>query len=131
LALSQRTIEAIETPIISLPGAKHYEVVKVINLTNHVYNAGALMVSKRKFDSLPANLQDGLRAAAIEMTPDWRKSMVDKTAEITAFLKQQGLTINEVDRSAYRKQTQGVYDDFRSIIGADLFDTVIKQVENT
>ena len=128
LALSQRTIEAIETPIISLPAAKHYEVVKVINLTNHVYNAGVLMVSKRKFDSMPANLQESLRAAAIEMTPDWRKSMVEKTTETTVFLKQKGLIIDEVDRDAYRKQTHSVYTEFRNIIGPDLFDTVIKQV---
>jgi tripartite ATP-independent transporter DctP family solute receptor len=130
LALSQRTIEAIETPIISLPAAKHYEVVKVINLTNHVYNAGVLMVSKRKFDSLPANLQADLRTAATEMQPDWRKSMVEKTTETTAFLKGNGLTFVDVDRPAYRKATQGVYTQFRSIVGADLFDKVIKQVES-
>jgi len=128
LALSQRTIEAIETPIISLPAAKHYEVVKVINLTNQVYNAGVLMVSKRKFDSLPANLQASLREAATEMKPDWRKTMVAKTTETTAFHKGKGLIFVDVDRPAYRKATQGVYTQFRSIIGPDLFDTVIKQV---
>jgi TRAP-type C4-dicarboxylate transport system substrate-binding protein len=89
------------------------------------------MVSKRKFDSLPANLQTDLRAAATEMQPDWRKSMVEKTTETTAFLKGKDLTFVDVDRSAYRKATQGVYKDFRSIIGADLFDKVIKQVEST
>ena len=130
LALSQHTIEAIETPIISLPAAKHYEVVKVINLTNHVYNAGVLMVSKRTLDALPENLQENLRAAALELTPDWRKSMVQKTDETTVFLKQKGLTINEVDRVAYRKQTDSVYKEFRNVIGADLFDAVIKQVDN-
>lgn len=129
LALSQRTIEAIETPIISLPAAKHYEVVKDINLTNHVYNAGVLMVSKRKFDSMAKDLQEALRAAAIEMTPDWRKTMADKTVETTAFLKQNGLTFVDVDRVAYRKATQSVYTDFRPIIGAELFDAVLKQVE--
>ena len=130
LALSQRTIEAIETPIISLPAAKHYEVVKVVNLTNHVYNSGVLMVSKRKFDSMPKDLQEGLRAAAVEMTPDWRKTMAEKTTETTAFLKEKGLTFVDVDRAAYRKQTHSVYDEFRPIIGAELFDTVIKQVDN-
>ena len=130
LALSQRAIEAIETPIISLPAAKHYEVVKVVNLTNHVYNSGVLMVSKRKFDSMPKDLQEGLRAAAVEMTPDWRKTMAEKTTETTAFLKEKGLTFVDIDRAAYRKQTHSVYDEFRPIIGAELFDTVIKQVDN-
>ena len=131
LALSQRTIEAIETPIISLPAAKHYEVVKIINLTDHVYNAGVLMVSKRTFDALPASLQASLqRRRDRDDSPDWRKSMVEKTVETTAFLKQKGLTFVDVDRAAYRKQTNGVYAEFRRIIGADLFDQVIKQVEN-
>ena len=56
----------IETPIIALPSAKHYEVVKTINLTNHVYNAGVMMVSKRKFDAMPKNIQANLREAAHE-----------------------------------------------------------------
>ncbi len=127
LALSQHTIEAIETPIIALPSAKHYEVVKTINLTNHVYNAGVMMVSKRKFDSLPANLQESLRAASHELTGDWRRTMVEKTDETSKFLKDKGLTINEVDRVAYRKQTDGVYKEFRDIIGGDLVDAVMKQ----
>jgi tripartite ATP-independent transporter DctP family solute receptor len=128
LALSQHTIEAIETPIIALPSAKHYEVVKTINLTNHVYNAGVMMVSKRKFDSLPGNLQESLRAASHELTTDWRRTMVEKTDETSKFLKDKGLTINEVDRAAYRKQTDGVYKEFRDIIGDDLVDSVMKQV---
>jgi TRAP-type transport system periplasmic protein len=128
LALSQHTIEAIETPIIALPSAKHYEVVKTINLTNHVYNAGVMMVSKRKFDVLPGNLQESLRAAAQELTGDWRKTMVAKTEETSGFLKEKGLTINDVDRAAYRKQTDSVYKEFRDVIGGDLVDAVMKQV---
>jgi tripartite ATP-independent transporter DctP family solute receptor len=127
LALSQHTIEAIETPIIALPSAKHYEVVKTINLTNHVYNAGVMLVSKRKFDSLPANVQESLRAASHELTTDWRRTMVEKTDETSKLLKDKGLTINEVDRAAYRKQTDGVYKEFRDIIGGELVDAVMKQ----
>jgi tripartite ATP-independent transporter DctP family solute receptor len=128
LALSQHTIEAIETPIIALPSAKHYEVVKTINLTNHVYNAGVMMVSKRKFDAMAKDQQDALRAAAQELTGDWRTTMVAKTDETSTFLKGKGLTINEVDRDAYRKATAGVYKDFRDVIGGDLVDAVVKQV---
>ena len=128
LALSQHTIEAIETPIIALPSAKHYEVVNTVNLTNHVYNAGVMMASKRRFDALPRNLQEALRAATHDLTSDWRKTMVRKTDETSSFLKQKGLTIAEVDRAAYRKQTESVYKKFRDIIGADLVDAVQKQV---
>jgi tripartite ATP-independent transporter DctP family solute receptor len=128
LALSQHTIEAVETPIIALPSAKHYEVVKVVNLTNQVYNAGVMMVSKRKFDGFAKPLQENLREAAHELTGDWRKTMVEKTAETTTFLKGKGLTFVDVDRAAYRKALDGVYKDFRKIIGPDLVDAVNKQI---
>ncbi len=128
LALSQHTVEAVETPIIALPTAKHYEVVNTVNLTNHVYNAGAIMASKRKFDALPAKYQEALRAASAELTGDWRKTIKEKTDETTEFVKSKGLTINEVDRAAYRKATDKVYKDFRSVVGADLFDAVLKEV---
>ena len=90
--------------------------------------AGVMMVSKRKFDALPGNLQESLRAASQELTSDWRKTMVAKTEETSLFLKEKGLTINEVDRAAYRKQTDGVYKEFRDVIGGDLVDAVMKQV---
>ena len=128
LALSQHTIEAVETPIIALPSAKHYEVVNTINLTNHCYNAGVMLASKRKFDAMAAPIQEAIRAASAELTADWRKTMVQKTEETSAFLKEKGLTINEVDRAAYRKATESVYKDFRDIIGGDLVDAVMKQV---
>jgi tripartite ATP-independent transporter DctP family solute receptor len=128
LALSQHTIEAVETPIIALPSAKHYEVVNTVNLTNYCYNAGVMLASKRKFDALAAPSQEILRAACADLTKDWRQMIVQKTDETTVFLKEKGLTINEVDRDAYRKATESVYKDFRDVIGADLVDAVTKQV---
>lgn len=128
LALSQHTVEAVETPIIALPTAKHYEVVNTVNLTNHVYNAGALMASKRKFDALPPKAQEAIRAATVDLTADWRKTIKEKTAETTEFVKGKGLTINEVDRAAYRKATDSVYKEFKPIVGAELYDAVLKEV---
>lgn len=128
LALSQKTIEAVETPIIALPSAKHYEVVNTVNLTNYCYNAGVMLASKRKLDAMAPAVQEAIRAASIELSADWRKTIVEKTEETSVFLKEKGLTINEVDRDAYRKATQSVYKDFRDIIGGDLVDAVMKQV---
>jgi TRAP-type transport system periplasmic protein len=87
-----------------------------------------MMVSKRRFDTLPANLQESLRAACQELTGDWRKTMVAKTEETSLFLKEKGLTINDVDRAAYRKQTESVYKEFHDVIGGDLVDAVMRQV---
>lgn len=127
LALSQHAIEAIETPAISMLASKHYEVVKVINQTNHVYNVGVMMGSKRKLDSLPAAYQEAIRAASKEMTPDWRSTIADKTEEAVATMRAAGVAVQPVDRAAYRAALQPVYDQFRPTIGAELMDEVVSQ----
>ena len=81
LALSQNTVGAIEVPIISVVANKYDEVVKVITNTNHVYNTGVMMASKRNLDSLDKKYQEAIRQAALEMTPDWRQTVGEASAQ--------------------------------------------------
>jgi TRAP-type transport system periplasmic protein len=128
LALSQRVIDSIETPMISVAATKHEEVVNTINLTNHVYNVGVMMASKAKFDALPADAREAIRAASAGLTKDWRTTIAAKSDEIAQRFKAKGMTIVEVDRDKYRKATESVYPQFKEIIGADLYDEVLKEV---
>lgn len=128
LALSQGAISAIETPMISVAANKHDEVLKVINKTNHVYNPGVMMASKRKMDALDKKYQEAIRAACKEMTPDWRSTIAQATETAEAGFKGKGLKVEDVDRAAFRKALQPVYDQYRGIIGAALVDEVLGQV---
>jgi tripartite ATP-independent transporter DctP family solute receptor len=130
LALSQNTIQAIETPMTSLSSAKHDEVIKVINLTNQVYNPSIILASKRRFDGLEPKHQAAIREAMPGFSADWRVTMKKATDEMTAKYEQQGIKINrDVDFDSMRASTKGVEDQFRSIVGADLMDRVLKQVQ--
>lgn len=131
LALSQRTIDAIETPMISVVAGKHDEAVKTINQTNHVYNAGVLMASKAKFDALPADAREAIRAAAGDLTADWRGTIAKASDEAAERLKAKGLAVLPVDRAAYRAACEPIYKQYRDTIGADLVDRVMKQAEST
>jgi tripartite ATP-independent transporter DctP family solute receptor len=128
LALSQHAIEAIETPMISVAASKHDEVIKAINLTDHVYNPGVMMASKRKMDALPKPIQTAIREASAEMTPDWRNTIADATQTVQNAFANKGLRIVAVDRAAYRFAVDPVYKQFRDVIGADLMDRVLSQV---
>ena len=128
LALSQRVIDSIETPMISVAATKHEEVVNTINLTNHVYNVGVMMASKAKFDALPADAREAIRAASVSLRKDWRTTIATKSDEIAQRFKTKGMTIVEVDRDKYRKATESVYPQFKEIIGAELYDQVLKEV---
>jgi tripartite ATP-independent transporter DctP family solute receptor len=128
LALSQHAVDALEVPMLSLIAGKMYEVAKHVSLTNFVYNAGAIMASKRTLDKLPPQYQTAIREAAQAASQPWRNMMAKKTDEAAAFLKTQGCTVTEVDKAAYAKALQPVYDQYRPVVGAELVQSIQKQV---
>jgi tripartite ATP-independent transporter DctP family solute receptor len=127
LALSQRVIDAVETPMISLAATKHDEIVNTINMTNQVYNVGIMMASKAKFDALPTEAQAAIRDASVNLTKDWRTTVAAKSDEIAQRYKASGKTFVEVNRADYLKATESVYPQFKEIIGPDLYDAVLKE----
>ena len=127
LALSQRVIDAVETPMISLAATKHDEIVNTINLTNQVYNVGIMMASKSKFDALPPDGQKAIRDASVNLTKDWRTTIAAASDAAAQRYKAGGKTIVEVNRADYLKATESVYPQFKEIIGADLYDAVMKE----
>jgi tripartite ATP-independent transporter DctP family solute receptor len=127
LAMSQGAVQAVELPFISMVANKFQEVVKTTTETNFVYNAGALLVSKRKFDSMPADQQEAIRAAAHDMSIDWRKSVAEATIHAQGVLTAAGATVVPADIAAYAAATRPIYDKFRPIIGPELVDAVMKQ----
>ncbi len=63
-AVQQGTIDGLEIPIAVIDSSKYYEVTKYLSLTNHTYSMIALLMSKKSYDKLPADLQKAVRARA-------------------------------------------------------------------
>jgi TRAP-type transport system periplasmic protein len=129
IGVAQKTVGAVELPFLAIVSSKIYEVTRFAGLTNHVYNAGALMASKAKFDRLEAMHRDAIREAAAEIQPIWRATVAQKTAEGRAFCAEKGMQIDETNFAAFRAAMAPVYDAFRDKIGADLVSQVIKAVQ--
>ena len=127
LAMSQGAVQAVELPYISMVANKFQEVVKHTNASNFVYNPGALMVAKRRFDAFTPDQQAAVRAAAKDMSADWRKSVAEATTAAAATMKAAGVTFGEVNLAAYQAATKPIYEKFRPIIGGDLVDAAVKQ----
>jgi len=127
LAMSQGAVQAVELPYISMVANKFQEVVKHSNESNFVYNAGALMVSKRRFDGFTAEQQAAVRAAARDMSADWRRSVAEATEQAAGVLRAAGVTIGPVNQPAYIAATKPIYEKFRPVIGAELVDEVTRQ----
>jgi TRAP-type transport system periplasmic protein len=129
LALSDGTVGAVELPIIAVVANKLQEVLKVVTEINYDYNTGFLLTSKRVFDTLDKKYQEAIRQAALELTPDWRRTVADATVHAAQGITAQGVKIipaEKVDRAAYRKAVDSVYQQYRKAVGPDLMDAVLK-----
>jgi TRAP-type transport system periplasmic protein len=129
IGLSQKTVGGIELPFLAVVSSKLYEVTKYAGLTNHVYNAGALMASRAKFDRLEAAHQKAIREAAAEIQPVWRDTVAQKTEEGRQFCAAKGMQIDATNFAAFHAAMIPVYDEFRDRIGADLVQQVLKATQ--
>jgi TRAP-type transport system periplasmic protein len=129
IGLSQKTVGAIELPFLAVVSSKLYEVTKYVGLTNHVYNAGALMASKVKFDRLDPAYQKAIREAAAEIQPVWRETVAQKTEEGRQFCASRGMQIDATNFTAFHAAMTPVYDEFRDRIGAGLVAQVLKATQ--
>jgi TRAP-type transport system periplasmic protein len=127
LALSQGAVDAVEVPLISLIASKFYEVAKHVSNVNFVYNAGAIMASKKTMDKLPPAFQKAVQDASTAAAPGWRTMMAAKTEDAITFLKGQGCTFTDVDKAAYTTALQPVWTQYKPIVGADLVNAIQQQ----
>lgn len=103
LALQQGVVDAQENPLPTIQFKKFYEVQDYITLTGHITDALMTIVSGSTWNSLSDDekklLGDVLREAAENCTND----IVKAEQELVAWFRDQGKTVNEVDRAAFRE----------------------------
>jgi TRAP-type C4-dicarboxylate transport system substrate-binding protein len=129
IGMSQKTVGGFELPFLAVVSSKLYEVTKYVGLTNHVYNAGALMASKLRFDKLEPAHQKAIREAATEIQPIWRATIAQKSEEDRKICEGKGLQVDQTNYQAFHAAMTPVYNEFRDKIGADLVEKVMKATQ--
>ncbi len=111
LALQQGVVDAEENPLTTIKAKRFYEVQSHISLTGHIMPALLTLVP----ESLLEEMDD--EDAAILMDVAWRAA--DRAShEIAAseeglieWFREQGLTVNEVDRDAFRASVDALFEN--------------------
>lgn len=124
IALSQRTVGAVEFPFLAYITNKTYEVAKNVAKTYHVYNAGALMVSKVRLDSMSPADQQLIRSAGAAQTSYWRSTVAQADTEYEKFSLQNGVKITKTNYNAFRDAMSPVYAEFKPKY-PELFNKVV------
>jgi tripartite ATP-independent transporter DctP family solute receptor len=110
-AIQTGVIDGAEAQPSAIWGAKLYEVVSHITLTEHIFLMSGLIVSDKWLKSLPADYQKII----IEESKRWGasalKTNVEGAAKIFADIKSKGVTITEPNKAPFRDAVKAVHQE--------------------
>jgi tripartite ATP-independent transporter DctP family solute receptor len=111
-ALKTGLVDAAENNYPSYESSRHFEVAKYYNKTEHSMAPEILLFSKKVWDTLPAEEQKQIRAAAKESVTYMRKLWDERETKSLAIVKAGGAEIVDVDKASFQNAMKPVYDKF-------------------
>ena len=134
-ALQTGVVDGQENTWSNIYTQKMHEVQKYITETNHGYIGYVVIVNKKFWDDLPADIRDQLSKAMKEATDfnnaQSQKENDDALAEIKKSGKSEILKLTGEQDEAMRKAMEPVYKDAASRVGQPLIDEFLKESKST
>ena len=126
MALQQKTIDGQENPVAVIHSAKIYEVQKYLSLTQHVYSPAVLIVSLKKWQTMPQQDQEMLLRTAREVAQVQRKLGRDMEEKQIAELSDKGMNVEKnIDKAAWRRAMQPVITQAAGQFGKEKIDAIL------
>jgi len=130
-ALDTGVVDGTENPISNLYTQKMHEVQKHLTLTEHGYLGYAVIVNKKFWESLPADVRGQLETAMKEATVYANKIAKEQNDKDLELVKKSGKTQVYVptkeERMAFKKALVPVHQKMESRIGKDLIQSFYKE----
>jgi len=130
-ALQTGVVDGTENPTSNFYTQKMHEVQKFLTVSEHGYLGYAVIVNKKFWDGLPADVRTSLEGAMKDATKyanDIAKAENDADLEnVRKSGKTQVLTLTPAERSALKKALTPVHKQMTDRIGADLIHSIYKE----
>lgn len=130
-ALQTGVVDGTELEASNLYTSKAYEVQKNLTLTQHGFLGYAVIVNKKFWDGLPADVRTQLDGAIVDASKyanDIAKKENDRAlAAIKASGKTQVYTPTAAERAAFKKAMVPVHTKMADRIGPDLLKAIYKE----
>lgn len=124
-ALQQGVLDAAGLEPYSYEIMKHYEPAPYFSITNHIYQAFVLTMSKKKFDKLPADVQQAIRDAAREIIPAGVKITQEIDYRVIGKLvRENRVLFNVADLEAFKKASEAVTEKYAKKIGTEIVEKI-------
>ncbi len=132
-ALQTGVVDGTENPISNLYTQKMHEVQKHLSLTNHGYLGYAVIVNKKFWDGLPADVKGQLETAMKDATVFANKIAQEENNSALEGVKKSGKTTvytpTKEERLALKRAMVPVHQKMESRIGKDVIQQVYKATE--
>ena len=126
MALQQKVIDGQENPVAVIYSAKINEVQKYLSLTQHVYSPAVLIVSLKRWQTMPKADQDMLLQTAREVAQYQRKLGRDMEDKQIAELSGKGMTVEKnIDKKVWRSAMQPVINEVAGQLGKERVDAIL------
>ncbi|MDK9708235.1 MAG: TRAP transporter substrate-binding protein [Desulforhopalus sp.] len=131
-ALQTGVVDGTENPISNFYTQKMHEVQKFLTITDHGYLGYAVIVNKKFWEELPADVRGQLETAMKESTDYANNIAKAKNDEDLAAVKASGKTevtvLNDAQRAAFKAAMVSVHDKMADRIGKETIDAVYQAV---
>jgi tripartite ATP-independent transporter DctP family solute receptor len=105
-------VDGAEAANTNYSNKKFYEVAPYWAQLGWVMLTADLLMSDERFRSLPADVQEILREAAIESAHHERRLYAESDNSLLESLEQQGVSVTYPDPAPFRKASEAVYEEF-------------------
>ncbi len=130
-ALQTGVVDGQENTWSNIYTQKMHEVQKYMTVTNHGYIGYAVVVNKKFWDGLPADIRDELSKAMKEATEFGNGQSARENDDALEAIKKAGKTeiisLTQDQDEAMRKAMMPVYKDVASRVGQPLIDEFLKE----
>ncbi len=130
LAMKQGTVDAMESPVVTVVSDKFTEVTKFYSLTKHTYPPIAWFTNLRKYNALAPDLRQAVDEAAKAACAMDRTAEVEGEKSGLAVIEKAGVKVNEVkDLKPFQARMQPAYDLVGAKVGKAWMDQVMAAVK--
>jgi C4-dicarboxylate-binding protein DctP len=130
-ALQTGVVDGTENPPSNLYTQKMHEVQKYVTNSNHGYLGYAVIVNKKFWDGLPADIRTQLESAMKDATTyanDIDKQENDDALEaVKKSGKSEILTLTAAEKTAWKKALMKVHKEHEDRIGKELIKSIYKE----
>ncbi len=112
MALQTGVMDGQENPLAQIASQKFQEVQKYLSMTNHVYTPAYVVVSAKKWQTLPEDVRKVLEETAKETQAYVFETAARMDNELVGELKKSGIQVNDADKDAFINASKTIYEEF-------------------